>query len=461
MPRSLTIIVAVLWLALSLAAGMFLITRSYNATISGRLLAGANTLAGLVSDQLQKNSPAATSPTLADPDPAILGDLTAATRLDPAIAYIMVWSEDGQILAHTRHPNQAYLDVNKWPALEPQQSSRVAHLSVPEWTGGGDPRVVEATVPVVFHNKTLGYLSVARYESAVAAEFWPTQGSLVAAAIAFSVVGLAVLLAASTYAAARFERSRREILQTARARTSLLTERGMLASVLAHEIRSPLTALRFNLHSLRQLLATVPGEGSDKQTELTDRCEREIRRLDNMLTDFLHHTQVITGITAEPTALNVVIQEAMEFLRPTLERSGIHISLHLDPTDPRVPVHPDELRQVILNLTANAQEAMQNLPAQSPRTLAISTISEENPDAPTATLLIRDSGRGIPAEVRERIFEPFFSTKPNGSGLGLTLVRRVISGAGGTVLYESSPEENTPGTTFQITLPRTGSSPAV
>jgi signal transduction histidine kinase len=120
-------------------------------------------------------------------------------------------------------------------------------------------------------------------------------------------------------------------------------------------------------------------------------------------------------------------------------------------------VHPDELRQVILNLTANAQEAMQDLPASEARTLAISTISDENAESPTATLLVRDSGKGIPAEARERIFEPFFSTKPNGSGLGLTLVRRVISGAGGTVLYESSPEENTPGrggTTFRITLPR-------
>ena len=120
--------------------------------------------------------------------------------------------------------------------------------------------------------------------------------------------------------------------------------------------------------------------------------------------------------------------------------------------------------QVILNLTANAQEAMQNLSGQSARTLAISTISDENPEAPTATVLVRDSGRGIPAEVWERIFEPFFSTKPNGSGLGLTLVRRVISGAGGTVLYESSPEESTPGgegTTFRITLPRAGAAPAV
>jgi signal transduction histidine kinase len=66
------------------------------------------------------------------------------------------------------------------------------------------------------------------------------------------------------------------------------------------------------------------------------------------------------------------------------------------------------------------------------------------------TLLFRDSGIGIPPDRLERIFEPFFSTKPNGSGLGLTLVRRVISGAGGTIFVESKPAE---GTTFRILLP--------
>ena len=213
------------------------------------------------------------------------------------------------------------------------------------------------------------------------------------------------------------------------------------------------------------LIAACQEEGSDKQTELTDRCEREIRRLDNMLTDFLHHTQVITGTTAEPTALNAVIQEAMEFLRPTLERSGIHISLHLDPADPRVPVHPDELRQVILNLTANAQEAMQNLSGQAARTLAISTISDESPEAPTATLLIRDSGRGIPPEVRERIFEPFFSTEAEQvGGWGADAAcGGVISGRGGRqAVDESSPEENAAGTNVSDSpLPRAGAGAGV
>ncbi len=97
--------------------------------------------------------------------------------------------------------------------------------------------------------------------------------------------------------------------------------------------------------------------------------------------------------------------------------------------------------------------------------LAISTLapssvpsSAEMPGAPQSppppanmiTLLFRDSGAGIPEELRERIFEPFFSTKPNGSGLGLTLVRRVVSGAGGSLFVESSATE---GTTFRILLP--------
>ncbi|MCL2641216.1 MAG: ATP-binding protein, partial [Phycisphaerales bacterium] len=115
------------------------------------------------------------------------------------------------------------------------------------------------------------------------------------------------------------------------------------------------------------------------------------------------------------------------------------------PAKPSVHVHPDELRQVILNLATNAHEAM-------PRggTLAVSTVAEDV-SSESVTILLRDSGVGIPPELHERIFEPFFSTKHNGSGLGLALVRRVVSGAGGTVFCESVVGE---GTTFRIVLPR-------
>lgn len=400
------------------------------------------------------------------------------------MAYRMIWTEEGKVLYHTApHLDDTYLDVKQWPIPEPGEKERFQDLtSAPLETGHGrQPLLVsEITVeverPAAMTGPAAGpasqrvFLSIAYRRDYLLRSFAPSIRASWSASLAFTAAG-AVLLVLTLYLTfRRLDQSRREIEQTARARTSLLTERGMLASVLAHEVRSPLTALRFNLHALRGLLAGVaPGSAPgqpDKRLELTDRCEREIRRLDGMLNDFLQRTQVVTP--AEPADLNGVIKEAVEFLSPAMERNHIRISLHLDPADPRVRLHPDELRQVILNLSANAMEAM---PAPKGGTLAISTVAPAAPStiAPASeeasaalpasaapptegmiTLLFRDSGIGIPPDRLERIFEPFFSTKPNGSGLGLTLVRRVVSGAGGTVFVESTPGD---GTTFRILLP--------
>lgn len=237
----------------------------------------------------------------------------------------------------------------------------------------------------------------------------------------------------------RFDKSREQYARTLLARTSLLSERGMLASVLAHEVRSPLTALRFNLHFMHSLL-DCPNSDPARHAELLHSCEREVRRLDLMLDDFLTRTQIV-GQSRE-SSLNTVVTEALDFLKPALANQDIRVITHLDPTDPHVSISSDELRQVLLNLCTNAQEAM-------PRSgsLVISTLAEPE----NAVLLVRDSGKGIAPDVQERLFDPFFTTKPRGSGLGLALVRRVVTGAGGGVFFESQLQH---GTTFRIVLPR-------
>src|ERR1035437_8877707 len=93
-----------------------------------------------------------------------------------------------------------------------------------------------------------------------------------------------------------------------------------------------------------------------------------------MLNDFLQRTQVIGPAGIESASVNTVVSEAIEFLRPSLERNHIHISVHVDSSDPLVHVHPDELRQVILNLAANAHEAMAK---GHGGTLAVSTVAED------------------------------------------------------------------------------------
>ena len=461
----------VAWIAVSLGWSWFLVTRTFQHGLEARLVSNSRQLEEQLHDHLQSSGVAmlrrihdaplprrihgdvsqlaqfayelhrAVPLSLARIDldawPGLQTIVDGSRHVDSRLAYAMLWTEDGNVIAHSKRDLlHTSLSSILWPALEPQQSHRVAKLAVP-----GGVRVLEVTVPLKLKDRTIAYVSTAYPQDWLEVEFWRTHQRTLLYAGVFTAGGLAVILLVTHFVVSRMDRRRRELRQTVQARTSLLAERGMLASVLAHEVRSPLTALRFNLHSLRGLVA-AQAKG-DRQLELTDRCEREIRRLDGMLNDFLQRTQVIGPV--ESASVNTVVSEAVEFLRPALERKNIRISIHLDPAKPSVHVHPDELRQVILNLATNAHEAM-------PRggTLAVSTVAEDV-SSESVTILLRDSGVGIPPELHERIFEPFFSTKHNGSGLGLALVRRVVSGAGGTVFCESVVGE---GTTFRIVLPR-------
>ncbi len=366
------------------------------------------------------------------------------------VGYVLVWNKSGVValLAQARAHGalrlgkstiDGSLPAARWPALAPGQRARIRQVSELPWQKADTSQYLNVTVRLRFRHGAVDYLSVGYWRGGLAQAFWSRRWNLVRQAGLFTAGGAAIIVAAMVVAARQFEENRRRQEQASLARTSLLTERGMLASVLAHEVRSPLTALQFNLHTLRSLLERQPG-GAARPVELANSCEREIRRLDLMLNDFLQRTQVVSP--AGSASANAVVREALDFVRPAMERKNIRIVTHLDAADPKVNINADELRQVVLNLSANAQDAM-------PRggTLVVSTVSE----AQEVTLLVRDSGTGIPLEAQKRLFEPFFTTKPQGSGLGLALVRRVVSGAGGKVFCESKPGD---GATFRLVFPR-------
>ncbi len=371
------------------------------------------------------------------------------------IGYVLVWNSNGDVAFLAVREGNAFdlvaaqvdheLSPQAWAAPGATDGSPFRRIHRLPWVQSG--KFIDCTT--YFNAPVTGGLSGAKgfrgYVSMGLSESWladrfataalrPLEMSLLIALGGMVALGFLFFLVMR-----RFEYARQQYAQTLRARTSLLSERGMLASVLAHEVRSPLTALRFNLHFLRTLVEATVVE-RDRQIEMTHACEREVRRLDLMLDDFLQRTQIITD--ARDASLNTVVAEALDFLHSAMESQSIRVITHLEPGDVQVSIGADELRQVLLNLCANAQDAM-------PRggTLAVSTVAE----ADSALLLVRDSGAGIDPAVQSRVFEPFFTTKPRGSGLGLALVRRVISGAGGTILFDSEPGK---GTTFRIVLPR-------
>lgn len=362
------------------------------------------------------------------------------------VAYILIWKSDGTVVfLAAQHRgvwtlNASYLghtlDPAHWPTPG-RHGLTVRTIRAAPWRTDRR-RYVDTEISLNWPGTrailSVGY-SPTNFQAGFFSKMYPVIELLALAAV---LTGL--MLGVSAIAIKRrLDKSRAHYARTLLARTSLLSERGMLASVLAHEVRSPLTALRFNLHFMQSLLDGANYDAA-RHAEQLQSCEREVRRLDLMLDDFLSRTQIVGD--ARETSLNSVVTEALDFLRPALASRDIRVITHLDPADPHVSISSDELRQVLLNLCTNAQEAM-------PRSgsLVVSTVAEPE----NAILLVRDSGTGMAPEVQQRLFDPFFTTKPRGSGLGLTLVRRVVTGAGGGVFFESEPQR---GTTFRIVLPR-------
>ncbi len=227
-----------------------------------------------------------------------------------------------------------------------------------------------------------------------------------------------------------------------------LAEVGKLAGGLVHEIRNPLNAMRMQIAVLRSKFESnrpvpkTPSSSSVAASQL-DRLEGEVLRLQDLATDFLafgrpprDHMETISPAQA--------VSEHVEFIRPELEKQGINLHLSCDPEadSARVTVDRGKLKQVLLNLTRNAQQAM---PDGGDLYFLL-----ERTTAKMLRISVRDTGAGIPENILPRIFEPFFSTKDDGNGLGLASARQMIEAANGTLTI--STREPT-GTTFSVELP--------
>jgi two-component system sensor histidine kinase HydH len=221
------------------------------------------------------------------------------------------------------------------------------------------------------------------------------------------------------------------------------TEIATLAGGLAHEIRNPLSTIRMNL----ELLSEEVQESDDPKTRRIqtklDRIRRECAHLEEILTAFLQFARA-GELVLEEADLGDLVAEFIDVYRPEAARCRIDVSPHLAPGLPRVRMDRSLMRQVLMNLALNAQQAMPD-----GGLLELQTHAAEG----AVVLEIIDTGRGIDPRVRDKLFEVFVSTKPGGSGLGLPTVRKIIAAHGGTITCDSEPGK---GTRFVITLPAVG-----
>lgn len=231
--------------------------------------------------------------------------------------------------------------------------------------------------------------------------------------------------------------------QAAFIRQERLASVGELAAGVAHEIRNPLTALKFRLFSLRKALP--PGFADHPDLGI---LRQEINRLERIVQDFLDFARPSDPVLARVSA-GTLLEEVGELMRDELERRGIRVGVEASAAvEVRVDRH--QLKQVLINLVRNASESMMEggLLTMRVREGAGSWFQRRQA---VVLMEVSDTGEGIPSEIEPKIFDPFYSTKEGGSGLGLSIAARIAELHGGHIQYATVPGR---GTTFTIVLPK-------
>ena len=217
-----------------------------------------------------------------------------------------------------------------------------------------------------------------------------------------------------------------------------------LASAVAHEIRNPLNFVSLSLDHLRANLRPEDSNRGREHDETISAIKDELRRVDSMVTDFLSFGRP-PRLRLQSCRIEEVIQDALRLSTPAAERQKVALRLEIDPRLPPVLADPEGIRTCLQNLITNGIQAM-------PRGGVLTLRAE--PDArESICVTVRDEGVGISPENRDKIFEPYFSTKEAGVGLGLAITRRIIQEHEGEIEVSGRAEG---GTEFRMRLPRDG-----
>lgn len=232
-----------------------------------------------------------------------------------------------------------------------------------------------------------------------------------------------------------------------------LADLGAVASGLAHEIRNPLNSLSINSQLLVEMLSSLPEGDKEYKEELLSLAQsnrKVIQRLSDLLTDFLRFARP-PSTELVVTDLNRVVAETLRFLEVDFSRRGIELEAKLHPAPLPLLADEKQLKQALLNVLLNAEEAID----KAPRRIRVTTGRSA---AGRPFVRVQDNGRGIPRADRRQIFRLFFTTRKNGSGLGLPIVRQIVREHGGKITLRSREGR---GTTVTLLLPSEAQSKAM
>lgn len=228
------------------------------------------------------------------------------------------------------------------------------------------------------------------------------------------------------------------------ARAEQLAAVGRISAQIAHEVRNPLSSIGLNVDMLQEALAHARFDAEEdgrEARELLTAVTREVDRLAEVTEQYLRMARPPQPHLGSESVTEV-LDGVLAFSREELERAGVQVVRAFEPDTPPVLADEGQLRQVFLNLLRNAREAM---PVGGRLTVSTRRLERE------VEVAVSDTGQGMPTSVQERVFEPFFSTKKGGTGLGLSVSQQILQAHGGSLSCQSQPGE---GTTFVLRLPR-------
>lgn len=226
----------------------------------------------------------------------------------------------------------------------------------------------------------------------------------------------------------------------ARIRLERLAQLGTLLAGFAHEVRNPLSTIGLNLQLVLEEFAEADTPRGKRTKKRIATVQTEVKRLQAILEEFLGFARAPEP-KLRPIDLNAKVQEIVDFHQAEMKAGGLTLRFYSDAAVGQVPADWDYLRAAIVNLIQNARDAT---PAGGE--ILVSTATQGD----AVLIRITDTGAGMAPAVQARVFDPYFSTKKAGTGLGLATVRRVVAEHGGELSLTSEIDK---GTQFTLKLP--------
>jgi two-component system, NtrC family, sensor histidine kinase HydH len=231
-------------------------------------------------------------------------------------------------------------------------------------------------------------------------------------------------------------------------RAERLAALGQLSAGLAHEIRNPLGVIKGSADMLTRKVA-----GSEPLIEeLAGYISSEVNRLNALVVRFLDFARP-SKLELHPERISDIVDRALDAATASVPDSGVKIERRYAPNLPEIAADAQLCEQVFVNLITNALQAMQSQEPGAAKTLRLAIAPEESSGAPGVGVSVEDSGPGVPPELREQIFNPFFTSKKDGVGLGLSIVAKIVDDHRGTLRLEDHLPR---GARFHVFFPQAG-----